>query len=69
MSLSNEKKRNIISLFSELPDKKSDRNKLVLTPEQVEGIATLREHMTPKEIEQLLNISAYKIIKIINSTK
>lgn len=63
--MSNRERAAILALFEGLPAGRSERNHSTYTPAQIEGITRLREVRTPKEIETLLNISVYRVHKLV----
>lgn len=68
--VSNAQKRELLSFFDNLPDGRSERNNFPnYTNQQYLAMLTLRTHFTPKQIEEMLNISVYKIHKMIKVAK
>ena len=66
-TISNKRKAELLDLFKDLPEKRTDRNKYNYNTSQIIAIKELRRYFTPKEIEKLTNISVYKIHKIVNT--
>lgn len=62
-------KNHLLSLFSSLPETRAERNRAQLTQQQREAIVILREWYIPKEIEAMLNISAYRLHHVIDGTR
>lgn len=59
----------LIGLFADLPEGRSDRNHTQLTQQQREAIVILREWFIPREIEAMLNISVYRINRVVVGTR
>lgn len=65
MSLSNTSIAEIKQLFVDFPVGRSLRNRQPFSNKQAAAINTLRKFKTPKEIEKMLDISVYRIHKMV----
>ena|ERR1700743_988112 len=68
-TLPNAEKKQLLELFRDLPTGRSNRNSYIFTPEQATAVRRLRQFHTPKNLEIMLDISVYKIHKLINYAK
>lgn len=54
----------LVDSFADLPQGRSARNKYQFTEQHVQAILQLRELYTPTQIQDLIDVSVYKIIKL-----
>jgi len=62
--MSNKELNEILALFQDLPSGRSERNHYLYNQTQAKAIKRLRVKYTPKEMEQVLNISVYRLRKL-----